>query len=326
MGARPGAPSVSVVVATYGRAALLPRLVAALEAQTGCGGFEVIVVDDASRDTTWDTLQRLASTTTITLRPHRLPTNGGPARARNVGWRDARSESIVFTDDDCTPQPEWLATMVAALAHHDIVQGKTLPDPAQQGNLGPFSHTMHVKGENGLYATCNIGYRRRVLERVGGFDEQFRRPYGEDTDLAWRAKEAGATTAFEPEAVVHHDIRPGSVRAHARDLRRRSEIVALVAAHPGMRSRFEQGVFLRASHPPALLAGAGIALALGGRKRQVRIIGAALTVPYLRHRRRHPLPGRSALRPADVLLALASDLSEIAVLVAASARARTVVL
>jgi glycosyltransferase involved in cell wall biosynthesis len=317
---------VSVVVATYGRASLLPRLVAALEAQQGGESFEVIIVDDCSRDETDAVLRRLAATTSLDLRHYRLDTNYGPATARNLGWRHARGEQILFTDDDCTPQPGWVAAMAKGLAEADIVQGKTLPDPAQAANLGPFSHTMHVKGENGLYATCNIGYRRGVLERVGGFDERFRHPYGEDSDLAWRAREAGAATAFERAALVYHDVRPPSARAHLRDLRRRGGIVRLVAVHPGMRSRLERGVFLRASHPPALLAGSGLALLFGGHRPRTRLLGAALVLPYVRHRHHHPLPGSADSSVADLALALASDLAEIGVLALASVRARTLVL
>src|SRR5438093_9901845 len=104
-------PIVSVVVPTRQRAPLLSRLVAALEVQADVGAFEVIVVDDASADGTGTALERLASAASIPVRAVRLAARRGPAGARNVGWRLARAPLVAFTDDDCVPQPGWLAAL-----------------------------------------------------------------------------------------------------------------------------------------------------------------------------------------------------------------------
>ena len=106
---------------------------------------------------------------------------------------------------------------------------------AKQDSIGPFSRTMAVLEELGYYETCNIGYRRSVLEGLDGFDEQFRHPFGEDTDLAWRAREGGATTRFAPEALVYHEVWPGTLRSTLRDLRRREGIVQCAQRHPTAR-------------------------------------------------------------------------------------------
>src|SRR4051812_244886 len=92
--------TASVVVATRNRAALLPRLVAALEAQAGAPAFEVVLVDDASHDHTPTTLEQLTESASVPVRHLRLDENRGPATARNAGWRAARGELIAFTDDD----------------------------------------------------------------------------------------------------------------------------------------------------------------------------------------------------------------------------------
>ena len=206
----------SVVVATHNRASLLSRLVEALEAQD-VGSFEVMVVDDASTDDTWAELQRLRDSSTLVLRTERLAANAGPATARNVGWRAAGSGQILFTDDDCVPQPGWVSAMVAALADSDLAQGRTEPDPEQRSHHGPFSRTLRVESEEGYYQTCNMAYRRDVLEQLGGFDERYRLPAGEDTDLAWRAREAGAATTFVGAGLVYHDVRPSSFLVHLKD-------------------------------------------------------------------------------------------------------------
>src|SRR5207244_4750581 len=93
-------PTVSVVVATHTRAHLLPRLMAALEAQVDAGPFEAVVVDDGSTDGTWTELQRLARTASVPVEAARHATRAGPAAARNAGWRRARGPVVAFADDD----------------------------------------------------------------------------------------------------------------------------------------------------------------------------------------------------------------------------------
>ncbi|MDQ1694874.1 MAG: hypothetical protein QOJ03_227, partial [Frankiaceae bacterium] len=120
-----------MVVATHGRAPLLTRLVDALERQESAPSFEVILVDDGSPDDTWSTIERLEQTARVTVRGVRLARQSGPAAARNAGWRATSSPRIVFTDDDCVPQPGWLRTLADGLEEADIAQGVTRPDPAQ---------------------------------------------------------------------------------------------------------------------------------------------------------------------------------------------------
>lgn len=320
-------PIVSVVVATHNRSGLLPRLLHALETQRGSPFFDVVIVDDGSSDATWTELQRLAATTSVQLQVKRLEANSGPATARNVGWRAAHSQLVVFTDDDCVPQPGWLAAMSAALAEADLAQGRTEPNPAHQAEYGPFSRTLEVSSESGFYQTCNIGYRRALLEQLDGFDERYRRPAGEDTDLGWRARDAGATTAFVPGALVYHDVRPSSFTVHLKDTRRWGSCVLTVAEHPGLRDLIWRRTFLRASHPPALLGGAGLVVAALPLPGLVRMAGLVLLVPYMHLRvRRWPLHGGPRRRLAAIPFAFVADLTESLVMVIASVRYRTLVL
>jgi glycosyltransferase involved in cell wall biosynthesis len=321
-------PRLAVVVATYRRAALLPRLVAALEAQDVGKPFEVVVVDDCSGDETADVLTRLAASARIPLRVVSQPRNRGPAAARNRGWRATGAERIAFTDDDCTPQPGWLAGIDRELDSFDVVQGRTAPDPAQVRAHGPFSRTLDVPAMDGFFQTCNIGYRRSWLERLDGFDEAFRFPMGEDTDLAWRALGAGARATFTGEALVHHDVRPSSVRVQLADTRRWGSVALIVKKHPELRERLYRRWFWKPAHPPAIAAAVGVVLAAVGPSPWLRLLGAASCLPYVKHRVRDaPLPNtgprrRVVLLPATLLL----DLAEVGVLAEASARHRTLVL
>jgi glycosyltransferase involved in cell wall biosynthesis len=319
---------LSVVVASYNRSALLPRLVDALAAQRGVDSLEMVIVDDASPDDTWSTLQDLAGGGDIELRVLRHDRNRGAAAARNTGWRAARGERVLFTDDDCVPEPDWAATLAAAGETVDIVQGRTIADPAQDANFGPFSLSVDVRAERWTYETCNISYPRALLEKLDGFDEGFRYPYGEDIDLAWRAKESGATTTFVADAVVRHDVRPSSFRFYMRDLRRRDGLVRAVALHPALRANLFHRLFNRRTHAPALasLAAAGVLMA-----RPTSVVRWAVAVAAgsryaltVRRTRRGPKPRWKWVEVVPLMFA--ADMCEMAILARASARYGAIVL
>jgi cellulose synthase/poly-beta-1,6-N-acetylglucosamine synthase-like glycosyltransferase len=328
-------PIASVVVATYNRSPLLARLVGALAAQRGDLVFEMVVVDDASTDDTWAELQGLAATAPFPLRALRLDRNGGPGRARNVGWRTAVAPLVVFTDDDCEPMPGWLAAMVAAGADADVVQGATFPNPDDyHSRRRPFSYTLRITAPSPWFETCNMAYSRAWLERLSGFDETFRSTAGEDTDLGWRAREAGARFTFAPRAGVLHDVRPEGFLDRVRDARRWGSVPRLVHDHPPLRGHLSGGWFRKRSHPPALLAAAGLAIALTPARWLVgtgglgwrAVLAAGAAAPYVAHRLRGGrLPGR--LRGVMAMpLALVVDLAEIVVLAWGSRRYRALVL
>ena len=324
----PRGPELSVVVATRNRAALLPRLVQALEAQKGAPAFELVLVDDGSTDDTAATIERLARGSSLCIRAERLGRSGGPAAARNAGWRAAHSPLIGFTDDDCVPQPGWLAGLARGLRGADIAQGTTLPNPGQPMR-GMFSRAPTATYERGFYETCNVGYRVTTLDAVGGFDERFgpRRGapiWGEDTDLAWRAKEAGATTTFVTDAVVWHDMKPGRLRDELADLPRRAGNVRLVKRHPGVRVGFESRWFVQSAHAPMLATLAALVAALlrpSAARRWLLVTGCA--VAWARHRAvYHPRRDWPLALPQWFVV----DAADVAVMAAASARERTVLL
>ncbi len=174
--------SVSVVIPTCGRPELLARCLAALKRQTlGAEHFEVIVVDDG-------------------------PTRHGPAVARNLGWRKARAPIVAFTDDDTEPAREWLEQGLAAFADDvDAVTGRVrMPLPAV-----PTDYERDAGGlERGEFVTANCFVRRSVLEELGGFDENFRIAWREDSDLQFRLLQAGFRIRHAPGAQVVHPVRP----------------------------------------------------------------------------------------------------------------------
>jgi glycosyltransferase involved in cell wall biosynthesis len=105
-------PDISVVLATYNRAACLARAIASVLAQEGAR-FELIVVDDASTDLTRNYLAGLADPRVRVVLAER---NLGPSGARNLGIAAARAEIVAFLDSDDAFRPGRLAIPLAALA------------------------------------------------------------------------------------------------------------------------------------------------------------------------------------------------------------------
>lgn len=311
------APLVTVVVATHNRAGLLPWMLGGLAGQ----GAEVVVVDDASTDATPRVLAQ-AGVTTV-----RLPYNAGPGAARNAGWRRATTDVVAFLDDDCRPEPGWVDALASAVAGADVVQGRTIPDPDASGRRGPWSHTMEIPRLTGSFETCNIAYRRELLERLDGFDESYRT--GEDVDLGCRAVDAGARVVFAADAVVRHDVSRSEWTGHVRRLRHRDGAVRAIAAHPRMRRNLFHGLLFSEAHPPAVVAAAGIVVALAPHPTRARMgVAAALVAPYLAYRTfLGQVPhARKWTWPWVLPMAWAADLAEVAILVRASWRHRTLVL
>jgi HAD superfamily hydrolase (TIGR01662 family) len=195
---------VTVVVPTIGRPSL-DALLDALAAAPGDHPAELVLVDDRP--------------TGPPLSPERpgLPPvrvvrtgGGGPARARNLGWRVARTEWIAFLDDDVVPDPDWYEGLAADLADlpPDVAgsQGRVrVPLPAGR------RPTDWERGTAGLatsaWITADLAYRRTALAAVGGFDERFPRAFREDSDMALRVMDTGARLV-RGQRWITHPVRP----------------------------------------------------------------------------------------------------------------------
>lgn len=307
-------PEVSVVVATRNRAARLAALLDSLAAQEGAE-YEVIVVDDGSDDRTPEVIAQAG------LRAIRHERPAGPAAARNAGWRAARAGLVAFIDDDCVATPGWLRALLDVHRERPeaVIQGRTEPHPAEVHKHSAFSRSMLVDGPNNWFQTCNIAYPRALLERLGGFDETFRYPAGEDTDLAWRAKRSGAPTTFASEALVLHAVHvPGAIRL-ARSARRWEDVVLCVKRHPELRADYKMRVFWKPAHQRLFLAALGALLA-----RRTRGLSLLAAIPYVTYyRSQHgSYAGTVASLPGHLLV----DGAETLAMVRGSLRYRTLVL
>ncbi|UTI62700.1 glycosyltransferase family 2 protein [Paraconexibacter antarcticus] len=270
--ARP-APALSVVVPSHDRPLRLRWLLNALAEQSApAGSFEVLVAHDSAGPET-DALLRshpLAVTGTLRTLPF-APGTAGPAQKRNAAWRAAAAPTVLFTDDDCRPPATWVAAALDACAASPgaIVQGPTQVDPDELVVKlhAPHARTQVVElvgGEPSIWAqTCNIAYPRAVLEALGGFDEALPLAAGEDTDLAWRARDAGVPVAAAPAMLTYHCVEPASLLARARESWRWQHLPYLTRKHPEIRRSYAGGgYFWKPQHVrvPFLLAGAALLL------------------------------------------------------------------
>jgi glycosyltransferase involved in cell wall biosynthesis len=319
------APRVSVAVSTYQRADRISRLLRSLSRQTlPPTDFEVVVYDDGSRDDSVATIRQLIPELGYPLRLIEGSANRGPAAGRNEAWRAASAPVVAFTDDDCVPDADWLRVGLQAFDDPavDVVVGRVEPAPDQLGDLGPFSRTLRVSDAR-FFATANCFYRRSALEAADGFDEQFRRAAGEDTDLGLRVLGEHGRAQFAISALVHHDVRRSDVRASAREAWSKwIDLALVVRKHPQIRETLlYRRIFWKKSHAVWLLAAAGVAVA-GTREPWA----ALAALPYLQHRLlSRPLAvgvGAITSLPGAVLV----DGIEVACMVRSSLRYRTLIL
>jgi glycosyltransferase involved in cell wall biosynthesis len=233
-------PLASVVIPTFRRPRRLADCLAALGDQTlDAGRFEVIVVDDCSGDDTSAVVAAIARTTPFALRLiTRTGVNRGPAVARNLGWRAATGDVVAFVDDDCRPGPGWLEAGLGSFeaAAVGVVQGRTrAPDGVDVWGLTDWYAWQVIDGPTPHFEACNIFYRRRALVDTGGFDEQIRWPWGEDTELGWKVLAAGWDRAFAADAVVTHPVERRGMRWYVRTGLRDTTVVQVAVRYPEFR-------------------------------------------------------------------------------------------
>ncbi|MEM6823873.1 MAG: glycosyltransferase [Pseudomonadota bacterium] len=204
----PSAPAASVVVPSYNRPRQLEACLEALCRQEGID-YEVIVVDDGSPDPLQPICARFGERVTCIRQE-----NAGPAAARNRGATEARAEFVAFTDDDCRPRPDWLASLVAAHGGRPgvLVGGRVengLPrDPFATASQDLCDYLYDYfdadSGEMPFFTSNNIGMTREGFLRLGGFDETFPLAAGEDRDLGLRWRDTGGQMIYSEAAIIDH--------------------------------------------------------------------------------------------------------------------------
>jgi glycosyltransferase involved in cell wall biosynthesis len=325
-------PRVSVIVPARDRRDLLEATLQGLERQT-YRDFEVVVVDDGSSDGSSDVASGWAQRGLV-VRVLRTP-GIGAVRARCAGVSVARGDILAFTDSDCVPESDWLAAGVGTIDKDaDVVQGVTLP----AGPAAVLERSITHRGHEGLFATCNVFYRRAAYEAAGGFDVEagarfgFRAGvrgralgFGEDTLLGWLVSRLGRA-AVADGAVVRHAVMRPSVTELVWRAWMTGGFPALVREAPELRSTIlRQGIFLGYRRAPVYALVGSLAL---GKGKARSLLAAAAAGWWVVARTRYAMRFRGSLerRAAAVPLEMALDAVTAVSLLAGSVRSRTIVL
>ncbi|MAG21762.1 MAG: hypothetical protein CL943_00455 [Candidatus Diapherotrites archaeon] len=174
-------PKISIVVATYGNKGVLERALKGMLQVNYPNEFEIIVVDDGSRDGTPQMMEKVFGKEKK-IKFIGLGKNQGVCRARNRGIAEAKFPIVVNMDHDCIPEKRWL---------------KELIKPFENKRVG-------VVSSFGDFGGTSTAFRKKLIEKVGGYDERYRY-YREDTDLTFGVMDLGYEYVHLPEPMYIHD-------------------------------------------------------------------------------------------------------------------------
>ncbi|MCX8190175.1 MAG: glycosyltransferase family 2 protein [Candidatus Diapherotrites archaeon] len=159
--------NASIIVATHNRAHTLRKTLRAMLDLYYPAKYEIIVVNDGSKDETKEMLKNeFLGNNKITI--INFDKNQGVCRARNAGIKAAKYEIVVVMDDDCIPNKSWLT---------DLVSGFT-------------DEKIGIVSSYGYYGGTSTAFRKDLVLKVGGYDEEYRF-HREDTDLSFKIMELG---------------------------------------------------------------------------------------------------------------------------------------
>lgn len=202
------APRISVVVCTHNGAATLQACLESLVA-LNYPDFEVLVIDDGSRDHIAEIARSFARVR------YQFQEHAGLSVARNLGASLATGAIIAYTDDDCIAHPDWLLHLSHAFTDEAIAAAGGPNIPPRPRNRtehvvaaapGAPAHVLLNDTEAEHLPGCNLAIRKGALERIGGFQADFKTA-GDDVDVCWRLRETGGRLKFVPGAMVWHHRR-----------------------------------------------------------------------------------------------------------------------
>src|SRR5205085_3185164 len=216
----------SVVIATYNRADELPRTLQSLAAVEVPEPWEVLIVDNNSKDNTREVVREAQKTFPVPL--HYLQeTQQGRSAALNTGIKAAQGEIIAVTDDDVRLEPNWLTNAEEALKRLDCdyLGGKALPLwGGERPSWIPEARCIHwavialldygpepIPLGDYVPLGVNMVFRREAFDRAGLWDNTLGRKAGtlpgqEVREWVQRARAANVKGFYSPNLVVHHVI------------------------------------------------------------------------------------------------------------------------
>jgi glycosyltransferase involved in cell wall biosynthesis len=169
---------------------------------------EFILVDDGSKDKTAEIIKKYAEQNSFIK--YFYQKNAGPASARNHAWKNSSSDICIFTDGDCVPNKNWIEKLIQPFNNESVgATAGTYKTVNIQSILARFigleiewKHSRYGKNIN-VHGTYNLAVRKNILEEIGGLDESYPVPSGEDWDMTYKISKK-YKIAFISEAIVGH--------------------------------------------------------------------------------------------------------------------------
>lgn len=212
-------PQVSIVIPVYNKLHLTVECLRSIQTQVSeLVSYEVIVVDNGSSDKS-RSLKKVRGLVYV-----RNENNEGFVGGCNIGAKHARGTYVVFLNNDALVTPDWLEHLVLTLKSSPavgMVGSKILyPDGRLQeaggiifsdgsgNNYGkndhPDRHQYNYVREVDYCSGASIIIAKQLFDQLGGFDELYAPAYYEDTDLAFRVRQAGLKVLYQPLSVIYH--------------------------------------------------------------------------------------------------------------------------
>jgi O-antigen biosynthesis protein len=196
----------SVILCTYNRVVQLDMFLAnLLEQRISKTEYELIIVNDGSTDETENVVHRYDNSLPIKL--INLKKNIGKFDAVFIGIKAACTEFLLFTDDDCIADQNWISAMIQELYDYPIVAGRitTLQQPYLTlcRNISEFHAFMGTKSIDSIrfLAGANMGIHRDVLVSIGEIPET---KFAFDMSIALHAIQKGFSIRYSPNPIVCH--------------------------------------------------------------------------------------------------------------------------
>ena len=271
---------ISVVIPAFNAEETIREVVHAAREQDLTAGPEVIVVDDGSTDQTANQAEQAGAQVLQQI-------NQGPAAARNAGWRAAQGEIVLFTDSDCKPHKDWAKRLLSGFTNSGVgavagSYGIWNPYSWLARNVHEEIRNRHAKmgGSIRVFGSYNVAIKKEVLEKLNGFDENYRRASGEDNDLSYRMLKGGFTIGFRPAALVDHLHQENIVADLKEQARHGYYRMLMYRTHPEMITGDDYTGIKDIVEPPLaliLLVLVSLALIMGG---SLSLLALGLTLAY----------------------------------------------
>lgn len=202
-------PTISVIIPSWNGASRIGKTLDALQMQTAdSDDFEVIVIDNGSTDETRAVVSKYSKVRLL------IEPEPGSYRARNKAISDAKGRFLLFTDDDCIPDIDWLKMALIRAERHGsfaLIGGmiRLFKEGAGSETLVKYEQITAFQQQwnlqNQKCVTANWLCSAQLLNQVGKFDSKLFS--GGDVDCAGKIATIGAEMIFAPEMVVNHPSR-----------------------------------------------------------------------------------------------------------------------